>query len=78
MYDPNTKISGDELGKMKSTSAADIAYTTIGLGYNYRLNANVKLTAYYDMVRHETSANLKGYDDQIAQDMFTARVQIKF
>lgn len=78
VYDPNTKISGDELGKMKSTSAADIAYTTIGLGYNYRLNANVKLTAYYDMVRHETSANLKGYDDQIAQDMFTARVQIKF
>lgn len=78
VYDPNTKISGEELGKMKSTSAADVAYTTIGLGYNYRLNANVKLTAYYDMVSHETSANLKGYEDQIAQDTFTARVQIKF
>lgn len=80
-YDPNTKVSGDEIGKAitgAGTSKADIAISTIGLGYIYRLNANVKLMAYYDMVTNETSQNLTGYKEKINQDMFTARLQVKF
>lgn len=77
-YDPNTAVKGDEIGKAKGTGAADIAYTNIGLGYNYRLSANIKFTAYYNMVTNEKSANLKGYNDLIPSDTFTARVQLKF
>src|SRR6185436_4243379 len=36
------------------TGATDLKYTTLGLGLVYRWDANVKLTAYYDMVTNET------------------------
>ncbi len=78
MYDPNTKVKGDEIGKLSNTSKTDLSYSTIGFGYAYRLNANVKLMAYYDMVKNETSANLKGYTEKVNQDVFTARLQVKF
>lgn len=77
-YDPNTQISGDEIGKLTNTGAADIAYTTFGFGYIYRWNQNIRLMAYYDMPSNEKSANLKGYESRIKQNVFTARVQIKF
>ena len=78
-YDPNTKMKGDEIGvKGTNSSKTDLAIATIGLGYIYRLNANIKLMAYYDMVKNENSASVKGYTEKINQDMFTARVQVKF
>lgn len=78
-YDPNSKISGDEIGvKGTNTSKTDIGLTAIGVGYNYRLNANVKFTAFYNMVKNETSANVTGYNETIPADTFTARVQLKF
>ncbi len=62
IYDPNTKVKGDEVGAsatgMKATTAADLKYTTLGLGAVFAVSNNVKLTAYYDMVKNETSSNL--------------------
>lgn len=77
-YDPNTQISGNEIGKLENTGAADIAYSTFGVGYLFRWNANIRLMAYYDMVNNEKSDNLKGYESRIKQNVFTARVQVKF
>lgn len=82
-YDPNTKITGDEIGKvvgngMKATNAADLKYTTLGLGLAYRWDANIKLTAYYDMVQNETSSNLSGYTKDLKDNVFTLRMQVKF
>jgi len=81
-YDPNTDVKGDEIGKTisggKPTTLGDIKYTTIGLGLAYRWDANVKITAYYDMVENETSANLAGYTNDLLDDVFTLRVQVKF
>jgi hypothetical protein len=82
-YDPNTDVSGDEIGKavktgFKATNATDIKYTTLGLGLAYRWDANVKLTAYYDMVQNETSASLAGYTNDLLDNVFTLRVQVKF
>jgi len=82
-YDPNTDVEGDEIGKsvqstFKKTGAADIKYSTLGLGLAYRWDANTKLTAYYDMVTNETSANLNGFHKDLHDDVFTLRLQVKF
>ncbi len=83
-YDPNTDVEGDEIGKKafsnskNSTAANDLKYTTIGLGLAYRWDANVKLTAYYDMVKNETSANLANFTNDLKDNVFTLRLQIKF
>ena len=82
-YDPNTDVKGDEIGKtvfngLKKTGAADIKYTTIGVGLAYRWDSNVKLTAYYDLVKNESSTNLSGYNNDLDDNVFTLRAQVKF
>lgn len=82
-YDANTDIKGNEVGMvvsggLKNTNATDLKYTTLGLGLAYRWDANVKLTAYYDMVTNETSANLSGYTKDLKDNSFTLRMQVKF
>ncbi len=83
-YDPNTDVKGDEIGKATKSSntaktgAADIKFSTLGLGLAYRWDANIKFTAYYDMVKNETSANLPGYTKDLHDNLFTLRMQIKF
>lgn len=77
-YDPNTQISGDQIGKLKNTGAADVAYSTFGFGYLFRWNQSIRLMAYYDMPSNESCDNLKGYESRIKQNVFTARVQVKF
>lgn len=82
-YDPNTDLKGDEVGKtvasgFKSSNSTDVKYSTLGIGLLYRWDANVKITAYYDMVKNETSQNLSGYTKDIMDNVFTLRTQIKF
>ena len=82
-YDPNTDVAGNNIGIAGSkTSKADIAYSTLGLGYMYRLNNNVKFMLYYDMPVNETSSALsaKGsdYTKKLAANLVTVRMQFKF
>jgi phosphate-selective porin len=72
VYDPNTKVSG-----AKDLTNGDIKYTTYGLGLIYRLDSNVKITAYYDIVENE-STQLKGYWTDLKDNVFTLRFQYKF
>jgi long-subunit fatty acid transport protein len=88
-YDPNTNVSGNDIGvkisgKDKATNAADIKYSTLGLGVVYKWNSQVKITAYYDMVTNETTAaiknasTLKDLSTNRLDNVFTLRVQYKF
>lgn len=77
-YDPNTSVSGNQIGQLAGTGAADVAYSTYGIGYLFRWNQHIRLMAYYDYVDNEKSANLKGFGSRIKQNVFTARVQVKF
>ncbi len=82
-YDPNTDVKGDDNGKtvvsgLRKFNSTDIKYTTLGLGLAYRWDANVKLTAYYDKVTNETSKNLAGFTQDIKDNVFTLRAQVKF
>ena len=77
-YDPNTKISGENVGVAGSkTGKADMAYYTLGVGYYYRLNQNVKLSAYYDFITNE-STKVKGYFQNVNDNLLTIRMQYKF
>ncbi|MCC6691464.1 MAG: hypothetical protein IT235_08020 [Bacteroidia bacterium] len=76
-YDPNTKVSKDQIG-LNGIGKGDIAYQTTGLGLLWKINNNLRATAYYELVKNETSKNLTGYDKDIKDDVFTLRLQYKF
>ena len=77
-YDPNTKLSGDQIGVGAKTGSADIAYRTLGFSYLYRMNSSVRLLADYDYVINEESKNLNGYNRNRRDNVFTLRLQYKF
>ena len=76
-YDPNTSVSGNEISASAGHTDADIKYTTLGGGYIWYINPNVKLTLYYDHPISE-STSLKGYNEDLKDDVFTARIQFRF
>ena len=89
--DPNTKVSGTEIvsksaaGKNTGLGIADIKFTTLGIGWNYRFNSQVKLTAYYEIVKNEkTGLSPVGLNrtldtsKDLKDNVFTLRLQYKF
>lgn len=82
-YDSNTDVKGDEIGQSmigsaKATNATDLRYDTWGLGAIYNIDSNIKITAYYDYVTNEESKNLSGYTQDLSDNVFTLRAQVKF
>ena len=77
-YDPNTSVEGTEIrGGSSKTSSADIKYTTIGLGYIFHWDHNIKIMAYYDMVTNENT-KIAGYTKDVRDNVLTLRMQYKF
>jgi hypothetical protein len=77
-YDPNTKVSGLEIGAIGSNlSAANIRYNTLGFGYVNHINENIKLVCYYAKVWNEKT-NLKGFTSDVNDDVITFRLQFRF
>jgi hypothetical protein len=77
-YDPNTKVSGNEIGKLNTgLSAADIKYSTLGIGYAYYFNDHVKILLYYEFVKNEETS-MPGYTSDKKDDIFTCRLQFRF
>ncbi len=77
-YDPNTKVSGTEIGAAGSNfTAANIRYSTLGVGYLNYLTENVKLVVYYAHVKNEKTA-LPGYTNDLKDNVFTFRIQFRF
>jgi len=93
-YDPNTDVTASDMptttttysnGNFKSIGANDIKYSTLGLGWVYHWDQNVKITAYYEIMKNETSNNLKttlingeGLNGDLTDNVFTLRIQYKF
>lgn len=91
MYDPNTSVKGLEIdgSKATKTSAADIKYTTLGIGYIFKIDANTKIMFYGDFVKNENT-NIKetvdskgivtdpGYLKDRKDNVYTIRLQYKF
>jgi hypothetical protein len=80
-FDPNTDVKGTDIKSGNKFSGADVAYTTLGFGYNLRLYANLKLMAYYEIVKNEETAlttSTVNYTKDIKDNVFTLRLQFKF
>lgn len=77
-YDPNTKVTAEDIGKAGTNlTAADIKYSTLGLGYAYHINPQTKIIMYYDMVKNETT-QLNGYTADKKDNILTCRLQFRF
>ncbi len=77
-FDPNVKIAGNDIGKAgTNTTLGDIRFDTYGFGVTYRVNHNLKFTAYYDAVQNEVT-QVAGYKKDIPDNVFTLRMQIKY
>lgn len=76
-YNPNTKVSGDHIG-LNNTSTGDVSYNTLGMGMLWDANKNIRLHAYYEIVKNETSNNLAGFETDRKDNVFTLRFQYKF
>ncbi len=74
-YDPNTKISNEEIQWITFVdqygspmaynylSSADVKYTTLGIGWIFNVNENLKFTLYYENVKNEvTKIKARSYD----------------
>jgi opacity protein-like surface antigen len=75
-YDPNTKISGDNL-----KTDGDVKYTTVGAGYMFNPSSNVRIAALYEWITNETSNSATVHDKfqkDIKDNLFTLRLQYKF
>jgi hypothetical protein len=77
-YDPNAKVSKTEIGKTNTDlTVADLKYSTLGIGYTYYFNDQVKAIIYYEIVRNELS-QLPGYLSDQKDNIFTLRLQYRF
>lgn len=76
-YDPNTKISGNNVGT-NSTAKADLAQNTFGFGALWHINSSLRLQAFYEINSNETSTAVSGMDKDLKNNLFTLRLQYKF
>ncbi|MDR3047940.1 MAG: hypothetical protein LBU51_10115 [Bacteroidales bacterium] len=76
-YNPNTKVSKDNIG-LNNTTAADIAFNTYGVGLLWRITSYLRLQAYYEFVQNEKTANIEKYKKDLKDNVFTVRLQYKF
>lgn len=84
VYDPNKDVEGSDIGAVGSNlTPGDVKYSTLGFGWVYYWDPNVKFTLYYDMVTNEkanaaATGSLASYRDDIKDNVFTVRMQFKF
>jgi hypothetical protein len=100
-YNPNTDISGKDIDlhyyndtiKAGNTliSPADISFSTIGIGWNWLINDNLKFTLYYENVTNEITSipyyqgdirlgrrPSPGFLKDLQDDVLTIRLQYTF
>ncbi|HWP81130.1 MAG TPA: porin [Bacteroidota bacterium] len=88
LFDPQIDGGGHAIGAPavgggSSMTAADVKYATVGIGWNYHYDANIKLVVYYDVVTNEkvnptATGSLLGLRDDLKDNVLTVRLQYKF
>ena len=77
-YDPNREVAKLEIGKPSSNfTSADIKFATLGVGLTRYFTESLKILAYYDIVKNETTA-LTGFTSDTNDNIFTLRMQLRF
>lgn len=86
VYDPNREAASRDFSTMNTLTVADIKYQTLGLGFIHHWDANIKFTAYYEIVKNEEleaskidpTSPLFTYTKDVRDNVFTFRIQYKF
>ena len=84
VFDPNSDVKDNDIGLPGSNlTAADIKYTTLGVGWVYHWDANVKFTLYYDIVKnekvnHTATGALANFTRDLKDNVLTMRMQYRF
>ncbi len=89
VLDPNTDVKGKDIGATttnisgRKLTATDVAFSTLGIGWIYHWDSNVKFVAYYDIVANEkvnksSTGSLNRYTKDLKDNVFTFRIQYKF
>lgn len=76
-YNPNKHVSKDNIG-LNQTNKGDISYNTFGLGILWKATSSIRVTAFYDIVKNETTKNIADYTQNRKDNVFTLRFQYKF
>lgn len=76
-YDPNTKVSGDEIGE-NGTSKTDLSYSTFGFGTLWKISNALRLQAFYEINRNEKTVKIASMTEDLKDNVFTLRLQYKF
>jgi hypothetical protein len=76
-YDPNTNVKTAELKSTTKLTAADVKYSTFGLGYIYYIHENLKAVVWYDIIQNEKT-QLAGYTTDVKDNLLTCRLQYRF
>jgi hypothetical protein len=77
-YDPNRNISKSDIGNAAAKlTAADVKFSTVGIGFTHYFTDELKFLVYYDIVKNEKT-NLAGYTTDNKDNVFTARFQLRF
>lgn len=85
VYDPNVDVGKGELFESSNLSPADLKYSTLGFGYTYHWDGNIKFILYYEIVENErvtpvsgSSATLSPYFKDVRDNVLTFRIQYRF
>jgi phosphate-selective porin len=71
-------VAKEQIGKVATNlTAADIKFSTLGLGFLHHINDNIKVIFYYDFVKNETT-QLTGYKEDLKDNIFTTRIHFRF
>jgi len=76
-YDPNTQVSGNQVGE-NGTSEADLSLSTFGIGALWKVSNNLRLQAYYEIKKNETTTQIANRNEDLKDNVFTLRLQYKF
>ncbi len=76
-YDANTNVKGADIKKDTKLSSVDLKYNTLGFGYIYYMNENLKWVIWYEMVKNEKT-QLTGLTSDLKDNIFTFRMQYRF
>lgn len=84
VLDPNTDVEAEDIGVLGSNlTVVDIRYSTLGFGWIYHWDTNVKFTVYYDIIMNEkvdpsATGSLASFKEDLKDNVLTLRMQYKF
>jgi hypothetical protein len=76
-YDPNSKVSKQQISAANGFTAADVRFDTFGFGFLHHFNPHLKAVVYYDMIRNEKT-KLTNFERDLPDNILTVRTQFYF